>query len=188
MNLAASSQAHRPALRLPFRAVTLEGEPIFSGFKNRILQMLARNAPGALSLRPFLHRCRGAHIAKNVWIGYDAIIETAFPNLVTIKSGATIGIRAIIIAHFRGVDHGVVIEEDAFVGPGAIILPNVIIGKGAVVTAGSVVTTSVPPMTLVQGNPARPKARVGIPPSFGTDFGTFLSSLRPLNRPSKHQG
>lgn len=162
---------------LSFKTETLEGEPIFSGFKNRILQSVARTAPGALSLRPLLHRWRGVHIEGRVWIGYDAIIETAFPELVTIKNGATIGIRAMIIAHFRGLDRGVVIEEDAFIGPGAIILPNVTIGKGAVVAAGSVVTTSVPPATLVQGNPARPKARVGVPPTIGTDFRKFVASL-----------
>jgi len=185
MQSAVSNETRPPTVHFPFRTVTVEGEPIVSGFKNRILQILARSAPGALSVRPFLHRCRGVHIEKNVWIGYDAIVETGFPHLVTIKSGATIGIRAMIIAHFRGLDRGVVIEEDAFIGPGAIILPNVTIGRGAVVTAGSVVTSSVPPMTLVQGNPAKPKARVSVPPSLGTDFRTFLAGLRPLNHPIK---
>jgi len=81
-------------------------------------------------------------MGKNVWIGYDAIIETSYPHKVTIKDGATIGIRTLIIAHFRGLERGVVIEEDAFVGPGVIILPNVVIGRGSVVAAGSVVTSS----------------------------------------------
>ena len=33
-------------------------------------------------------------------------------------------------------------------------MPGVVIGEGAVVSAGSVVTRSVPPFTMVQGNPA----------------------------------
>ena len=42
-------------------------------------------------------------------------------------------------------------------------LDNGTIGRGAIVTAGSVVTRSVPPKTMVQGNPARPIATVEIP-------------------------
>jgi acetyltransferase-like isoleucine patch superfamily enzyme len=155
-------------------------EGIFFGIKNRILQHLARNVPGALSLRPRLHRWRGVKMGNNVWVGYDAIIETSYPRLVTIKDGATIGIRTLIIAHFRGTEKGVVIEEDAFLGPGVIVLPNVVIGRGSVVTAGSVVTSSVPPMTLVQGNPAKPIARVGKPPKPDVSFQEFAASLRPL--------
>jgi serine acetyltransferase len=67
-----------------------------------------------------------------------------------------------IIAHNRE-QQGVVIEEDAAVGTGAIILPSVTIGRGAIVTAGSVVTKSVPRKTMVQGNPARPIAIVETP-------------------------
>ena len=101
--------------------------------------MLARSAPGATTLRVKLHRWRGVHIARGVWIGYDVIIETSHPHLVTIREGAALGIRSTIIAHNRE-QRGVVIEEDAAIGAGAIILPNVTIGRGAIVTAGSVVT------------------------------------------------
>lgn len=159
-------------------------EGILSGIKNRMLQRIARNSPGAQSLRPLLHRWRGVKIGKAVWIGYDAIIETSSPHLVTIKDGATVGIRTLIIAHFRGLEKGVVIEEDAFLGPGVIILPNVVVGRGSVVTAGSVVSSSVPPMTMVQGNPAKPIARVGKPPNMDVSFQEFAASLRPLKQGS----
>jgi acetyltransferase-like isoleucine patch superfamily enzyme len=75
---------------------------------------------------------------------------------------------------------GVVIEEDASVGPGALVLPNVTIGRGSIVTAGSVVTTSVPPMTMVQGNPARPIARIGIPLRHDVSLKEFSKNLKPL--------
>jgi acetyltransferase-like isoleucine patch superfamily enzyme len=155
-------------------------ENFFSGVKNRILQELARRAPGALSFRPLLHRWRGVKMGKNVWIGYDAILETSYPHLIRIGNGVTIGIRALIVGHFRGLNSGVVIEDDAFLGPGVIILPNVVVGRGAVVAAGSVVTSSVPPKVLVQGNPAKPIATVGIPPRIDVTFQEFATSLRPL--------
>jgi len=148
--------------------------------KNRALQLLARELPGATSFRLLLHRWRGVTVGKNVCIGYDTIIETAHPELVTIKDGATVGIRCTILAHFWDFRSEVVIEEDAFVGPGAIILPNVIVGRGAVVSAGSVVINSVPPGVMVQGNPAKPVARVGVPPKDGVAYKDFICSLRPL--------
>lgn len=136
-------------------------EGLFWAFRNRTLQLLARSAPGAKTLRVRLHRWRGVKIGKDVWIGYDAVIETSYPQLVTLEDGAAVGIRATIIAHFRE-QRGVVIEAGASIGPGAIVLPGVTVGRGAIVTAGSVVTNSVPPMTLVQGNPAKPIAKMGI--------------------------
>ncbi len=48
----------------------------------------------------------------------------------------------------------VIIEDDVWVGCGAIILRGVHIGRGAIVGAGSVVTKNVAPWTVVAGNPA----------------------------------
>jgi acetyltransferase-like isoleucine patch superfamily enzyme len=49
----------------------------------------------------------------------------------------------------------VVIEDDVWIGAGAIILPGVCLAKGTVVAAGAVVTRSTEPYTLVAGIPAR---------------------------------
>ena len=48
------------------------------------------------------------------------------------------------------------IEEDVWIGAGAVVLPGVRIGRGSVVAAGAVVTKDVPPMTVVGGVPAKP--------------------------------
>jgi acetyltransferase-like isoleucine patch superfamily enzyme len=149
------------------------------GLKNRILQFLARNAPGATTVRVRLNRWRGVNIGKDVWIGYDTIIETSCPHLVTIRDRAAIGMRVTIIAHNRE-QRGVVIEEDASIGAGVIVLPNVVIGRGAIVTAGSVVTKSVPPKTMVQGNPARPIATVEIPFGLNVSVKEFAKGLKPI--------
>lgn len=49
----------------------------------------------------------------------------------------------------------VVIEDNVWIGMNSIILKGVTIGKGSIVAAGSVVTKSIPPYSIVAGNPAR---------------------------------
>jgi len=156
-------------------------ERLLTGLKNRILLLLARIAPGATTLRVHLNRWRGVKIGKSVWIGYDAIIETAHPHLVTIRDRAAIGMRVTIIAHNRE-QRGVVIEEDVTLGAGVIVLPAVTIGRGAIVTAGSVVTKSVPPKTMVQGNPAQPIATVETPLARDVSVKEFAKGLKPLRK------
>ncbi len=50
---------------------------------------------------------------------------------------------------------GVVIEDDVWIGSGVIILDGVRIGAHSVIGAGSVVTKSVPPQSVVVGVPAK---------------------------------
>ena len=47
------------------------------------------------------------------------------------------------------------IEDDVWIGTGAVLLPGVVIGAGSVVGAASVVTGNVPPGVVVAGAPAR---------------------------------
>jgi maltose O-acetyltransferase len=49
----------------------------------------------------------------------------------------------------------IVIEDNVWIGGGAILLPGVRVGRNAVVGAGAVVTHTVPANTIVAGNPAR---------------------------------
>jgi serine acetyltransferase len=149
------------------------------GFANRVLQHLARMLPGAQSLRVALHRARGVQIGHNVWIGYDVVLDTSRPFLITLEDGCVLSMRVTVLAHFRE-STGVKVERDAFVGAGALILPNVVIGPGAVVAAGSVVTRSVPALTMVQGNPAVPVAKCGIPLGPKTTLKEFSRHLKPI--------
>ena len=55
----------------------------------------------------------------------------------------------------RGVDQKTIVEDDVWIGHGAIILAGVQIGKGSIVAAGSVVTKDIPPCEIWGGNPAK---------------------------------
>ncbi len=162
-------------------------EPMLLGARRRVLQLLALYGPGADSLRVRLHRWRGVRIGEDVFIGTDTLIETAHPQLVSIGNGVDLGARVTIVAHQQGEPvpdaPTVRIEDDVFVGPGSLILPHVTIGRGAVVSAGSVVTTSVPAMTMVRGNPATPVAQCGVALGRSTPLREFYGKLRPVRRP-----
>lgn len=158
------------------------------GLTNRFLQLLAMLVPGGQTLRVYLHRARGVSIGKNVWISYNAILETSYPNLITIEDDAFIGVGVIVIAHFKETRTGVRIGKNAFIGPGVIILPESIIGDGAVVSAGSVVTRSVAPMTMVQGNPAVPIAKCGVPLWPDTPLKEFVRQLMPISKRPRRTG
>ncbi len=159
----------------------------FIGAKNRLLQLLARNLPGRMSLHIVLHRWRGVQIGSNVDIASDVILETECPHLISIGNNVIINIRSTVLAEFMDAtrdrsraDASVRIEDDVVLGAQSLILPNVVIGRGSVVTAGSVVTRSVPPMTMVQGNPAVPVAKCGIPLSHDVSLKEFFKNLKPL--------
>jgi acetyltransferase-like isoleucine patch superfamily enzyme len=168
-----------------------------AGVKNRVLQLAALYSPGGDTIRPMLHRRRGVKIGRRTWVGFDTLIEPSYPHRVEIGDRVAIGIRVVILAHFAHLGRNresasgelddrvsVRIEDDVFIGPGAIIMPNVTIGRGAVVTSGSVVTRSVAPLTMVQGNPAQPIARCGVPLGLDTPVKEFYRRLTPIARSS----
>lgn len=106
----------------------------------------------------------GVKIGKNCYI--DTRNWSSEPYLVTIGNNCQITHCVSIYTHgggqaVRAIDPNfdvfgkVVIEDWAYIGAYAQIMPGVTIGEGALVAAGSIVTKSVAPHTIVGGNPAR---------------------------------
>jgi acetyltransferase-like isoleucine patch superfamily enzyme len=158
---------------------------------------LARRFPDVRFYNPAL-----VEVQEDVAIG----AETRVGTFTLIHAGARIGAGCTIGSHCNihravlgdrvviqtgcHITRGVVIEDDAFVGPGvvtlndklqggplafprirraarvgggSVILPGVVVGAGAVVGAGSVVTRDVPDGAVVLGSPARAR-RLPRPP------------------------
>lgn len=69
----------------------------------------------------------------------------------------TVGVPFYVstVGHINDKKGDVLIDEDFWIGTGAIILSNCHIGRGAVVAAGAVVTKDVPPYAVMAGVPAR---------------------------------
>ncbi len=161
------------------------------GLRNRIFQALARSAPGAGSIRVWLHRKRGVKIGKRVFIGTDVILDTSHPKKIVIGDDVVISMRTTLIAHFgnRGLEElysrkpTLVIKDKVYIGPNVTILPGVTINEGAVIQAGAVIKRSVPPYTMIEGNPAQAVAKVGVPLTQSTPMWEFLSKLRPMRKP-----
>ncbi len=88
--------------------------------------------------------CNEVHIGHHVMFGPAVQIYTAAHLLQA--EGRIQGLE---------VAKPIVIEDNVWIGGGAILLPGVRIGRNAVVGAGAVVPRHVPANTVVAGNPAK---------------------------------
>ena len=105
-----------------------------------------------------------------VTVGENCFIDTrqwsSEPYLITIGNHVQIARGVSVHTHGGGnairwkdpdfdIFGKVRIDDWAYIGSFSQILPGVTIGEGAIVAAGSVVTKSVAPHTVVAGNPAQ---------------------------------
>jgi acetyltransferase-like isoleucine patch superfamily enzyme len=161
---------------------------LFRRITNRVLHGLARSGFGATNVRPLLHRLRGAKIGENVFIGDDVYLENEYPEAIEIQSGVQVSVRAIILAHTRGLGR-IVIERDVFIGPNTVIATSgnrtLRIGEGAVIGAGVIVTMDVPARTFVANETSKPRARVLVPLTKAETMDDFVRGLAPIARRSK---
>lgn len=75
-------------------------------------------------------------------------------NNVTLFHGVTIGCRDRITPAGVRLTEYPVLEDEVWVGAHAIIVGGVTIGRGSRIAGGAFVTESVPPHSVVSGNPA----------------------------------
>jgi putative colanic acid biosynthesis acetyltransferase WcaF len=99
-------------------------------------------------------------VGDSVWIGEEVFILNF--ECVTILSHACISQRAFLCTgnhDYRDISFSyrnapITIGSGAWIGACVFVCPGVDVGPESVATAGSVVTKSIPPNTIVAGNPA----------------------------------
>lgn len=145
---------------------------VFRRFKMHLLRPLfARHGSNLIFDPSGIYSFKSIEIGDDVFIGSGASFSAAISRIrigskvmfgpgVIIRGGnhntLVVGAyMADVHEKLPGDDEDVVIENDVWVGAGAIILKGVRISRGSIVAAGAVVTKSFPPYSIIGGVPAR---------------------------------
>lgn len=99
----------------------------------------------------------GMDLHPTVQMSLSAKLDRTFPPGVHVGPHTYLAFESRILTHdvTRGLYLHTRIGANCFIGGRSLILPGIEIGDNCVVGAGSVVTKSVPPRSIVAGNPAR---------------------------------
>lgn len=126
---------------------------------NTILSRLAYACPSN-SLRIQMHRWRGCHIGKGVYIGRFCVLDNMYPEYIYIYDGASINADSMILTHFNPFEtwknvfvpevKPTIIGENAIVAVRCTILPGVRVGKYACVSNGCTIEKDIPDYCMVK--------------------------------------
>lgn len=130
-------------------------------------------------IRNLFFKTTGVKIGKDTFINIGVIIiDDRFSKDVEIKIGERVAISpGVIIISSSAPNKSILnknnyvqnnliktqditIEDDVWIGAGAILLPGIKIGKESIIGAGSVVTENVPERSIVVGIPAKVIRRI----------------------------
>jgi len=157
--LAADRQRARQLLRRYNRTEDASG-------RQAILRQLLGQIGHSLVIEPPFYCAYGQNIYLGDHVFLNVLCTILDSNEVRIGNHVMIGpsVQIYTAAHLlqaeprnRGLEVAkpIVVEDNVWIGGGAILLPGVSIGRNAVVGAGAVVSRTVPANTVVAGNPAR---------------------------------
>jgi acetyltransferase-like isoleucine patch superfamily enzyme len=105
----------------------------------------------------YFTRVWGMDIDRSVQFSLSTRFDMTYPRGVHVAERTYIAFNAVILSHdrTRGLYLHTRIGPRCFIGGNSMIFPGVQVGEGSIVGAGAIVTSDVPPHSVVAGNPAR---------------------------------
>ena len=136
--------------------------------KNKLGKLLAQFFP-LNKVRVLGLKLCGFDIGEQVYIGQELIVASVLSDKschLIIGDRVAVGPRVTILLSsdanwsklmekIKPIRSTVVLEDDCWIGAGAIIMPNISVGQSAIIGSGAVVVKNVEPLTVVAGNPAK---------------------------------
>lgn len=138
---------------------------IKTGFYTWKIKRTCGSSGRDLKVNGFSAAGRNVHLGKNV--NFNGMVITGGGN-VTIGNNFHSGRNCMILVRYHNyegtripydetyINKSVVIDDNVWLGHNVIILGGVHIGEGAIIQAGSVVSRSIPALSIAGGNPAKP--------------------------------
>lgn len=116
-----------------------------------------------------IYNPNGLFVYENTSLAHDILIINSSKEKVIVKRNSVIAARTtfvtnnhisivsipLFLLHTNDISEDIIVEEDCWIGTGAIILAGAHLGRGSIVGAGSIVTKDIPPYAVVAGNPAK---------------------------------
>jgi acetyltransferase-like isoleucine patch superfamily enzyme len=121
-------------------------------------------------LRPKIWRWMGVSVGKNVFIGFEVLMDTAYSELITLEDNVHIANRCTLLCHQRDLSNyyigddyaklpykkgNIILKKGCLIATNCMIMPGVTIGEGAIIGAYSLVTKDIPAWTIATGRPAK---------------------------------
>jgi len=99
--------------------------------------------------------CNGVFIGNDVAIADGSYLRSANHSFNRIDISIQKQGHTAAELNYRNRLYSIIIDDNVWVGARAIILSGAWIGKGSIISAGAVVSSVIPPYSIVVGNPGR---------------------------------